>query len=92
MSALKVIGTVTPSARGDFTQRVTKFPHVLEEATGERLVPSTLNIRVGTEIRIKENFRIHGSRINEPEQDLLFEVGRMNGILGVQNPSYARKG
>ena len=63
MSALKVIGTVIPSARGDFAQRMTKFPHVFEEPTGERLVPGTLNIRVSTEIRIKENFRIHGSRI-----------------------------
>jgi hypothetical protein len=92
MSALKVIGTVTPSARGDFTQRMTKFPHVFEEATGEKLVPGTLNIRVSTEIRSKEHFRIHGSRINEPEQDLLFEVCRINGILSVQTPSYTKKG
>ncbi len=39
MSALKVIGTVTPSPRGDFTQHMTKVPHVFEEATGEKLVP-----------------------------------------------------
>ena len=92
MSALKVIGTVTPSARGDFTQRMTEFPHVFEEATGEKLVPCTLNIRVSTEIRIKEDFRIQGSRINEHEQDLLFEVCRIDGILGVQNSSYTKKG
>jgi hypothetical protein len=92
MSTLKVIETAAPSVRGDFTQRMTKFSHVFEEATAEKVVPGTLNIRVGTEIGIKEHFRIQGSRINEPEQDLLFEVCRINGILGVRNSSYTKKG
>ncbi len=44
MSILKVTGTVTPPAAGHFKQRMTNFPDVFEEATGERLIPGTLNV------------------------------------------------
>ncbi len=80
MSILKVTGTVTPPAAGHFKQRMTNFPDVFEEATGERLIPGTLNVSVGSEIPIKEHFRIRGLRIGEPEQDLLFEVCRIDGF------------
>jgi len=53
---------------------------VFERATGERLYPGTLNVNVGQQIPIKEHFRIRGAEINEPEQDLLFEVCRINGL------------
>jgi hypothetical protein len=35
---------------------------------------------VGRQISINEHFRIRGTDIGEPHQDLLFEVSRINGI------------
>jgi hypothetical protein len=81
MSALKVTGKVVPRGQGHFTQRMTKFPQVFEEATGEKLFIGTLNVQVGKRILIREHFRIQGARIQEPEQDLLFEVCRIDGLL-----------
>jgi CTP-dependent riboflavin kinase len=81
VSALKVTGKVVSRGQGHFTQRMTQFPHVFEEATGEKLITGTLNVQVGKRILIREHFRIPGARIQEPEQDLLFEVCRINGLL-----------
>jgi len=81
MSAIEVTGKVTSRGQGDFTRRMTDFPYVFEEATGEKLIAGTLNVDVGRAILIREDFRIQGSRINEPEQDLLFEVCRINRSL-----------
>ncbi len=63
-----------------FEKRMTNFPEVFRRATGEQLFPGTLNVRVGRKIKIKEHFRIPGKEINEREQDLLFEICRINGI------------
>lgn len=63
-----------------FTRRMTEFPEIFQAATGERLFPGTLNVRVGQRIPPVEHFRIKGSEIGEPEQDLLFEVCRINGV------------
>jgi CTP-dependent riboflavin kinase len=59
---------------------MTKYPEAFKKATGENLIPGTLNVRVEREIRVREDFRIRGTEINEPEQDLLFEVCHINGI------------
>jgi len=61
-----------------FRKRMTDYADVFAAATGERLFPGTLNIYVGAPIPPVEHFRIRGSEIGEPEQDLLFEVCRVN--------------
>jgi len=63
-----------------FSRRMTEYPKVFEKATGERLYPGTLNVNVGRPNPVREHFRIRGTEINEPEQDLLFEVCRINQI------------
>ena len=65
---------------GDFKRRMTEFPEAFRRATGETLIEGTLNVKVDREIPIKEHFRIRGTEISEPEQDLLFEICRINGI------------
>ena len=52
----------------------------LRKRHGERLYRGTLNVNVGKPIPVREHFRIRGTEINEPEQDLLFEVCRINQI------------
>ena len=77
-------GSVCPDGEGakHFVRRMTQHPEVFERATGEKLFPGALNVNVGERIQIKEHFRIRGTEINEPEQDLLFEVCRINQIWG----------
>ena len=65
---------------GDFRKRMTGYPDVFRRATGESLLPGTVNVKVDRKIRVKEEFRIVGKHINEPEQDLLFERCSVNGI------------
>ena len=61
---------------------MTDYPHVFKQVTGENLVPGTLNIEVDgrKETPIKEDFRILGSSIGDPDQDLLFEKCLCDGI------------
>jgi len=59
---------------------MTQYPEAFERATGEQLYPGTLNVKVSELVPVKEHFRIRGAEINEPEQNLLFEVCRINGI------------
>jgi hypothetical protein len=80
MSALKITGTVTPPMSGHFKPLMTTFSHVFEKATGEKLVPGTLNVEIGAPIEIKEDFRIPASELGGDEQDLLFEKCRIDGI------------
>lgn len=77
-----VRGRVCPDGQGlkHFSKRMTEYPEVFKRATGEQLYPGTLNVNVGAPIPVKEHFRILGTEINEPEQDLLFEVCRMRDI------------
>lgn len=63
--------------------RMMTFPQVFRQATGEDLVPGTLNVKVDRMVRVKEDFRIRGLDIGEPDQDLVFERCLINGI-----PSY----
>jgi CTP-dependent riboflavin kinase len=75
-------GLVCPEGQGlrHFSKRMTEYPEAFEKATGEHLFPGTVNVNVGEPIRVREHFRIRGTEINEPEQDLLFEVCRINRI------------
>ena len=59
---------------------MTEYPDVFERATGQRLFPGTLNLDVREQIPAREHFRILGSDIGEPGQDLLFEVVRVNDL------------
>lgn len=74
------IGRKWPNGCQDFTQRMTKFPDAFEKVTGEKLQCGTLNIQVEQPIQIREHFRLKGTEIGEPHQDLLFEICRVNGI------------
>lgn len=63
----------------DSPRRMTRHPQVFAEATGAALNPGTINLRVALPIPIKEDFRIKGEAIGEPEQDLIFERCRIAG-------------
>jgi hypothetical protein len=65
-----------------FQQRLTRadFRAAYRKATGEELCKGTLNVEVNRYIPVKEHFRIRGTEISEPNQDLLFEICRINGI------------
>jgi CTP-dependent riboflavin kinase len=52
---------------------MTRFPEVFERAAGERLFPGTLNVDIGAPLQVREDFRIRGSEVGEPGQDLIFE-------------------
>ena len=65
-----------------FSRRMNKYPEVFERATGQKLLPGTLNVNVGEPIKIKEHFRIHGTDLNEPE-DFLFEIACHHEIPNV---------
>jgi len=75
-----VKGTICSHGLGHMSRRMREYPDVFERATGEVLIKGTINVDVGEEITIKEDFRIRGSEINEPGQDLLFERCRVNGF------------
>jgi len=72
-------GTVVSGVQ-HFRQRMTTFPAVFQRATGENLHPGTVNVKVSAEMPPVEHFRIRGAEIGEPEQDLLFEVCRIDGL------------
>jgi hypothetical protein len=75
-----VKGTICSRGLGHMSRRMCEYADVFERATGERLIKGTINVDVGEEITINEDFRIRGSEINEPDQDLLFERCRINGF------------
>ncbi len=75
----RVKGRVITGVR-HFTDRMTNYPEVFKKATGEVLIPGTINIQVDKSILVKEHFRVRGIDICEPDQDLLFEICKINGI------------
>lgn len=79
MSVLKVTGTVTPPMSGHFKPLMETFSQAFEDATGEKLIPGTLNVKVETPITIKEDFRIPAYKLGGGEQDLLFEKCQIDG-------------
>jgi len=76
---ITVHGTVEGGI-GAWRPRMERFPEVFRQLTGELLFPGTLNVRIDRPLAIREEFRIPGSAIGEPEQDMLFERCRVNGI------------
>jgi len=81
MAILCVTG-VTQKGQGDFTRRMKKYCGIFEAAVGQTLFTGTLNVRIAHPLKVQEHFRIRGADIGEPEQDLIFEVCRINGIWG----------
>jgi CTP-dependent riboflavin kinase len=59
---------------------MTRFPEVFRRATGEDLFPGTLNVRIDAPLPIQAQITISGAEIGEPEQDVLLERCRINGI------------
>ena len=85
-----VVGTLQ-NGRGDFTKRMIRFSDVFRQATGQDLFPGTLNVQVRERIDIREHFRIRGSKIEEPDQDLLFEICRINEVWAYRIRPYNLK-
>lgn len=75
-----LIGKLADKGVRDFHRRMTTFPSAFEAATGEKLFPGTLNVEVGEPVPPVEHFRLRGTELDEPDQDLLFEVCRVNGL------------
>jgi CTP-dependent riboflavin kinase len=75
---LSVKGRIVTGVQ-DFRKRMTLFPEVFREATGQALYPGTLNVKIDREIKIKEDFRIQGVSLGDPQQELLFEKCLING-------------
>ncbi len=75
---MTLTGTVIPGCQ-HFTGRMTKYRDVFKQVTGETFYPGTINVDVGQSVPIQEEFRIKGTDIGEPDQDLLFERCRING-------------
>jgi CTP-dependent riboflavin kinase len=59
---------------------MTQFAEVFERAAGEKLYPDTLNVKVDQPVRWKEDLRIKGVEIDEPDHDLIFEYCQINGL------------
>ena len=76
---ITLIGIVKKGVE-DFRKRIKEYPHVFKKATGVNLYPGTINVEVDRPIPIDEDFRIKGSDIGEPHQDLLFERCKINGV------------
>ena len=80
-------GTITGGVK-DFGRRMTRFREVFTKATGEELYPGTLNVKINQVVPIREDFRILGAEIGEPEQDLLFERCLISGNKGYRIRPY----
>ena len=78
-SVITVTGTIEHGI-GAWRPRMTRFPEVFRRATGEELFPGTLNVRIDAPLPIEAEIRISGAEIEEPEQDVLLERCRINGI------------
>jgi CTP-dependent riboflavin kinase len=76
---MKVIGRIVHGV-GHFRTRMTNYPDVFARAVGEPLYPGTLNVEIDFQLRCREDFRILGLEIGEPDQDLLFERCFVMGI------------
>lgn len=74
-----ISGIVTSGSR-HFEKRITTYGPEFEKVTGGKLFPGTINVKVNHNIKVKEDFRLIGKNINEPDQDLIFEKCLINGI------------
>lgn len=75
---MRVTGRVVHGI-GDFRKRMTTYADVFTRVVGHELFPGTLNVEIDGSLAVREDFRIHGRDIDEPEQDLLFERCRIFG-------------
>src|SRR5947207_2775336 len=75
---MKIVVGALHIGNGDFAKRMERFHVVFRQATGQDLFPGTLNVRLAEKIQVREHFRIRGVDIEEPDQDLLFEICRVN--------------
>jgi CTP-dependent riboflavin kinase len=87
ISAMVLRGRVVSGCK-EFTWRMSRFPSAFEQAVGHALHPGTINVKVDQCVPIVEEFRIRGTQIGEPDQDLLFERCRINGIAAVRIRPY----
>ena len=83
-----VLPGVVVNGCGHFRGRINCYPAVFEQAVGYALYPGTINVRVDRCLPIVEQFRIAGTLIAEPDQDLLFERCRINGVDAVRIRPY----
>ena len=74
------VSGVVVHGMGAWRPRIEQFPEVFEAAIGRRLFPGTLNVQLDTPLPIQADFKIPGSRIGEPDQDMHFEHCRINGV------------
>lgn len=77
---MTVICGVVQNGVGDFKKRMNEYSEVFRKATGEDLIPGTINVKVPSEIKVKEDFRVKGGDIDDPEQDFIFEKCLINEI------------
>ena len=80
---LRVSGVVIHGI-GAWRPRIEQFPEVFRRITGQPLFPGTLNVQLDAPLPPEPDFKILGSEIGEPEQDMLFERCTINGIPAVR--------
>ena len=76
---MKVKGHVVKGVK-HFTHRMTKYRDIFTKASGQELRPGTINVEIDHRIEVREDFRIEGWKIDEPDQDLIFERCKISGI------------
>lgn len=88
---MRVFGIVV-HGMGAWRPRIERYPEVFLAGTGQRLFPGTLNVLLEHDLPIREEFRIPGAAIGEPEQDMLFERCLINGIPAFRLRPYQATG
>lgn len=76
---MRVSGRVI-QGMGAWRPRIERYPEVFRRGLGRPLFPGTLNVELSGPLAIREEVRILGSEIGEPDQDLLFERCVIEGV------------
>ena len=84
---MRVSGRVV-SGMGAWRPRIERFPEVFYRGLGERIFPGTLNVELDCVLPIREEIRILGAEIEEPEQDMLFERCFIEGVAAFRLRPY----
>jgi len=87
---LRLTGKKIVDGVGDFQKRMKKFAAEFEAVAGERLFAGTVNIEVSRNVPPVHHFKLLGARIGEPDQDLWFEICRVNGVWAYRIRPYQR--
>jgi len=66
---------------GAWRPRIERYPEVFLAGTGQRLFPGTLNVLLESPLPIREEFRIRGVEIGEPDQDMLLSAAWSTAFL-----------